>query len=87
MTVKMTEEVRRALSESGNEPLRLIDPENDTAYVLVPASEYARMACDDEGDELRDTYPAQEAIAGAAGWDDPIMDEYNDYDARRPENS
>jgi len=32
--------------------------------------------------ELADTYPAQNAIARAGGWDAPEMDDYNDYDSR-----
>ena len=34
-------------------------------------------------DDLADTYPAQIESAMQAGWDDPVMDEYNDYDRRR----
>lgn len=30
--------------------------------------------------DLRDTYTAQLAAALRAGWDDPAMDEYNNYD-------
>lgn len=32
-------------------------------------------------DSLADTYWAQIDSAMRAGWDDPVMDEYNDYDA------
>lgn len=79
MTLKMTSEIRRALSESPDEPLRLIDTENNAAYVLVPAEQYDRMAQGTQVDELGDTYAAQESVATAAGWDEPIMDDYNDH--------
>jgi hypothetical protein len=32
---------------------------------------------------IAETYTAQERVASATGWDDPLMDEYNDYDAHR----
>ncbi len=32
---------------------------------------------------IRDAYPLQERVAAAAGWDDPAMDDYNDYNAHR----
>lgn len=35
-------------------------------------------------DELSDTYVAQQVAALAAGWDEPEMDDYDDYDAKRP---
>jgi hypothetical protein len=31
------------------------------------------------GEDLSETYPAPIESAMRAGWDDPIMDEYNDY--------
>jgi hypothetical protein len=37
----------------------------------------------DDTFDIRESYPAQEQVAAAAGWDDPAMDDYNDYDAHR----
>jgi antitoxin (DNA-binding transcriptional repressor) of toxin-antitoxin stability system len=34
-------------------------------------------------DDLAETYTAQMESALQAGWSDPLMDEYNDYDAHR----
>jgi antitoxin (DNA-binding transcriptional repressor) of toxin-antitoxin stability system len=34
-------------------------------------------------DDLGETYAAQMESALQAGWSDPLMDEYNDYDAHR----
>jgi hypothetical protein len=36
-----------------------------------------------EGFRLPETYPAQERAAGAAGWDDPELNEYDEYDEHR----
>jgi hypothetical protein len=64
------------------EPLELIDEQTNVAYVLVPADEFRRLKTAGE-DELGDTYVAQIESAMQAGWDDPRMDEYNEYDAHR----
>lgn len=82
MTVKITEELRRALAASGEEPLRVIDPENNAVYVVLAAGEYDRITRAEE-ETLRASYPLQEAVARAEGWDDPTLDEYADYDAHQ----
>jgi len=64
-----------------HEPARVTDPHTQQPFVLVPAEEYDRMAQAEELAALRETYPAQDAVARANGWDDPEMDIYNDYDA------
>ena len=35
------------------------------------------------GENLAETYPARSNPPCATGWDDPAMDEYNDYDRHR----
>ena len=42
-----------------------------------------KPAIDDDTFNIRETYPLQEKVAAIAGWDDPAMNDYNDYDARR----
>ena len=39
---------------------------------------------DSEESDLHALYPLVEQSFGKAGWDDPEMDVYNDYDAHRP---
>ena len=38
---------------------------------------------EDSDYDLSETYPAQMEAAMRAGWDDPAMDAYNDYDRNR----
>ena len=64
------------------ESLELMDEQTHLAYVLVPADEFQRLRTAAK-DELDDTYAAQVESAMQAGWNDPRMDEYNDYDAHR----
>ena len=60
----------------------LVDGETHESYVLLPADEFQRLKTASE-DDLGDTYRAQVESAMQAGWDDPRIGEYNDYDAHR----
>jgi hypothetical protein len=82
MTAKLPDELRTVVSAHPGEPLELIDEQTRIVYVLVPADEFQRLKTAAE-DELSDTYAARIKSAMQAGWDDPRMDEYNDYDAHR----
>ena len=82
MTVKLPDELRTLVRAHPGESLELVDEQTDTAYVLVSAREFQRLKTA-ANDELGDTYAAQRESAMRAGWDDPRMDEYNDYDAQR----
>ena len=82
MTVKLSDELRTAVYAHPGEPLELIDEQTHLAYMLVPADEFQRLQTATD-DELGDTYPAQVESAMQAGWNDPRMDEYDDYDAHR----
>ena len=81
MTAKLPDELRTVVYAHPGEPLELIDEQTHLAYVLVPADKFQRLTAGD--DELSDTYTAQVESAMQAGWNDPRMNEYNDYDARR----
>ncbi len=52
---------------------------------FASAQEYiAAMAKSTNGVcDVSDSYVAQSVVAGLAGWDDPEMDEYNNYDAHK----
>lgn len=82
MTVKLPDELRAVLAASPDVPVELVDEQTHAAYVLVPAEEFYRLKTVGETD-LGDTYAAQMESAMRAGWSDPRMDEYNDYDASR----
>jgi hypothetical protein len=79
MTPTLTDDQRRAVDASAGEPVRLIDPATNRAFVLLSAEAYDRVAAlaydatpwtDDEMDAL--------AAEGAdlLGWDG--MDAYQD---------
>ena len=81
MTIELTDDLRNALNAGGT-PLKLVDSRTGQSYVLVQAAAYDRVQSL-LTDDLADTYPAQIESAMRAGWDDPTMDEYNDYDRHR----
>jgi hypothetical protein len=56
----LTPELRRAVEQAGDSPLRLTDPETHRTYVLVSAEVYERLLLDEE--ERRE----QEAFLRAA---------------------
>ncbi len=82
MTAKLPDELRSVVVACPGEPLELIDEQAHRAYVLVPADEFQRLKTAADG-ELGDTYAAQTESAMQAGWDDPRMDQYDDYDSHR----
>ena len=83
MTVKLSPEQEQALKQHNGCPLPVVDAAGKVAYVLLPADLYQRVRLLLESDDLdvRQTYPLQEQITRAEGWDEPEMDDYNDYDA------
>jgi hypothetical protein len=82
VTSKLPDELRFAVATHPGEVLQLVDEQTKIAYVLVSAEEFQRLKMAAE-DELADTYAAQIESAMEAGWNDPRMDEYNDYDTHR----
>jgi hypothetical protein len=85
MIPKLSDEQRQALEEQQGKPLLVEDTVKQTHYVLIPAETYQRVRALFETGvfDVRDTYVAMEQAFGSAGWDDPAMDAYNDYDAHR----
>jgi hypothetical protein len=86
MTVDLTEPLQVALDASGEEPLRLIDPRTNESYVLVKAETYERLKAllYDDGPPSEEEMRRQLAASGErAGWTDPEMDVYDNYDESR----
>ncbi|HEY5314393.1 MAG TPA: hypothetical protein VIK18_17805 [Pirellulales bacterium] len=86
MSPELSTELRQALHQlRGNQPLRLVDPETNTVYVLMRAElfDQVRAVLHEDEAELADTYGAQSEAALRAGWDAPGMDDYDRYDENR----
>jgi hypothetical protein len=82
MTVRLPEELRTVVTAMPGVTVELLDEETHRSYVLLPVEEFERLK-GIAAYQLSDTYVAQVESAMRAGWNDPLMDEYNDYDSHR----
>ncbi|MEX2172000.1 MAG: hypothetical protein WD851_21950 [Pirellulales bacterium] len=80
-SIEISSDLRQAVDLEGT-PLKLVDSRTGGVYVLVDESTFERVQAA-LSDDLAETYRAQIESAMRAGWEDPIMDEYNDYDRHR----
>lgn len=84
MIPELTPDQRQAIHHlTGGQPLRLVDPDTRTEYVLMRAEDFERESRRDSEAEVAATYEAQSRTAGLAGWDDPAMSDYDNYDENR----
>lgn len=85
MSIELTEDQSKAVEQAGDKSPSVTDPRTRKTYVLVSAEVFERIRAlvGDADYALADTYRAQVDSAMEAGWNDPAMDEYNDYDAHR----
>jgi hypothetical protein len=85
MSITLSAEQRQAIADHPGEPVELIDAVSQARFVLLPAEQFERIKALLSTDEfdVRETYAAQTAALAAAGWDDPELDIYNDYDVHR----
>ena len=81
-TPVLTEEQVRAVAAQPGEPVRLIDPTTNRAYVLLRADVYERVRGLLGDFDPREAYPATDR-AFAEGWNDPRMDDYDRYEELR----
>lgn len=85
--IELTLEQQQAVARQGKTPPRAVDPDTHTTYFLIREEVYARVRVllDEEEDNqfLREMYPHVIEVFGREGWDDPVMDIYNDLDPRR----
>jgi hypothetical protein len=87
MIPQMSEDQQKALDAQPDTPLRIVDPRTNTTYVLLPLDQYEKIKSLFEDDAMSDAEKRlQLAESGRrAGWDDPEMDVYDNYDAHRPQ--
>jgi hypothetical protein len=86
MASKLTPEQRDLLNQCGNNPVPVVDPVTNAIYFLVASDIFERFGVVFGGDMTDPPFAdaAQSAVAGKAGWDDPAMDVYDNYDAHKP---
>ncbi len=82
----ITEELKQAVQDSKDNFVRLVDPETNAEYVVLPAETYKQLneKLYDDGPLTPEERRSLLVQAGLrAGWDDPEMDVYNELDPRR----
>jgi hypothetical protein len=87
MSLMLTVEMRKALADSTEQSVEVVDPATSQVYVLLPKDRFERLLAisTDQNFDPRELYPLISKTAGDAGWADPSMDVYNDYEANRGE--
>ena len=81
-------ELQDMVEQSGDIPVRVVDPRTQRVYVLIADEQFDRLR------SLLDTGPLsldQQRVAlrdagQRAGWDDPEMDAYDHYDTHQPQS-
>jgi hypothetical protein len=76
-------DLSQALQQAAGAPLTVVDPQTRTKYVVMRADVYERVKSLFEADDLTaDEKRLLLAESGKrAGWADPEMDDYDDYDS------
>ena len=89
--ITLSKEIQKAIKDSQEDPVRLVDPEANVEYVVLPVETFERMqkaVYYDDGPLTEEERRHLLIQAGfRAGWDDPEMDVYNDLDPRRDDES
>ena len=67
MTIELNDELRQALVAGRDAPPTFTDPETEIEYVVIRADAFAKMQA------------IVAEISKRAGWDDPAMDDYEQY--------
>lgn len=85
--ITLSKEMQQAIKDSQETPVRLVDPETNVEYVVLPVETFERMRKGvyyDDGPITEEEQTALLVEMGLSiGWDDPEMDVYNDLDPRR----
>ena len=84
--IVLSKEIQEAVQKSKDNLIRLIDPETNVEYVVLPAETFELMRKGVYYDDGPLTEEEQNALliefGRRAGWDDPEMDVYNDLAPR-----
>ncbi len=88
--ITLSKEIQQAIKDYQVTPVRLVDPETNVEYIVLPVEAFERMrkGIDYDGpitEEERRHLLIQAGLR--AGWDDPEMDVYNELDPRRDNES
>ena len=79
--IELTEKQRQEVGDAAN-PVRVVDPATNREFFLVRAEVFSSLQAALSDIDPRDAYPAVDR-AFAAGWDDPKMADYDNYEQHK----
>jgi len=84
MPMNIYDELLAAVKEASGKPVHLTDPQTHQAYVVIPTTLYDELTAGVPQKVFSKEEQVQLLVAAGlrAGWDDPIMDIYNDIELR-----
>ncbi len=83
--ITLTEELQQAFQEANEQPIRLVDPNTNLEYVVLPAEVFDRVRhvfYDANPLTIEEQRALLVQVGLSVGWDDPEMDVYNELDPR-----
>jgi hypothetical protein len=85
MTPAITDQMRQALDAEHGHPVKIVDEKTSEVYYVISAAQFETMrALFADGDfQSREIYPLIARTAAEAGWNDRIMDAYDNYDEQQ----
>lgn len=85
MTIQLTNEQWMNIEQAGESPPRVSDPSQSATFVLLRADVYERFKSLFDNDPITDEEKRLrcQQFGKRAGWDDAVMDVYDDLDPRR----
>ena len=86
MTLVITDDLRQVLDAERGQPVKIVDEQTSRVYYVISAEQFEAVRALFAEDEFapRELYPLISKTAWEAGWNDPQMDDYDDYDEHRP---
>ena len=82
----LTKELQQAVQDANKQPIRLVDPNTNLEYVVLPAEIFDRVQhvfCEANPLTIEEQRALLVQVGLSIGWDDPKMDAYNELDPRR----
>ena len=85
MTAILTEAQRQIVQSGTGFPVEVIDEQTRQVYYLITSAQFEQVQAILAGDphDPRELYPLTSRTAAEAGWNDPLMDDYDRYDELR----
>jgi hypothetical protein len=88
MTAILTEAQRQIVQSGDGFPVEVIDEQTQQVYYLITSAQFERvqalLAADPH--DPSELYPLISRTAADAGWNDPLMDDYDRYDELRSQH-